>query len=113
MIEPTPVEVHRQAAERRLRIVWADGHSADYDYDTLRGYCPCAACQGHTPAQLVFHPPRSPVDLLRIEQVGNYALSFRWSDGHATGIYRFGLLRALCPCATCRASAVPPPEEHP
>jgi DUF971 family protein len=31
-----------------------------------------------------------------IEIVGRYALSFRWSDGHATGIYSFRYLRELC-----------------
>ena len=113
MNEPTPVEVRRLPLERRLLIVWDDGHAAAYEYDQLRGYCPCAGCQGHAPARLVYHPPRTPVDLLKIEQVGHYALSFRWSDGHATGIYRFGLLRALCPCPACRAAAAEPPEEAP
>ena len=28
--------------------------------------------------------------------VGRYALSFRWSDNHETGIYSFRLLRELC-----------------
>ena len=29
------------------------------------------------------------------ELVGNYAIKFRWSDGHDTGIFEFRLLRAL------------------
>jgi DUF971 family protein len=28
--------------------------------------------------------------------VGRYALNFRWSDGHETGIYSFQYLRDLC-----------------
>ena len=28
-------------------------------------------------------------------------LSLTWSDGHV-GVYPFGLLRAACPCASCR-----------
>ena len=32
-----------------------------------------------------------------IEPVGNYAIGFRWSDGHVTGIYTFDYLRSLCP----------------
>jgi DUF971 family protein len=28
--------------------------------------------------------------------VGRYALNFRWSDGHETGIYSFRYLRELC-----------------
>lgn len=31
-----------------------------------------------------------------IAVVGRYALNFRWSDGHETGIYSFRYLRELC-----------------
>ena len=31
-----------------------------------------------------------------VEIVGRYALNFRWSDGHQTGIYSFRYLRELC-----------------
>ena len=26
---------------------WNDGHVGEYDYRLLRGWCPCAFCQGH------------------------------------------------------------------
>jgi DUF971 family protein len=97
-----PVEARRLPAERRLRLTWSDGHVGEYDYDRLRGWCPCAMCQGHHVVELTYHPPAAPVDLHRIEPVGNYGLSFLWSDGHGTGIYRFELLRQLCPCADCQ-----------
>jgi DUF971 family protein len=37
-------------------------------------------------------------DLLieNVEIVGRYALTFRWSDKHDTGIYSFRLLREVC-----------------
>lgn len=98
------IEAHRQPAERRLRLTWADGHSAELDYDYLRGWCPCAGCQGHSGLRIVYQPPKKPVDLQRIEPVGNYALSFLWSDGHGTGIYKFDYLRSLCPCPACTAA---------
>jgi DUF971 family protein len=41
---------------------------------------------------------------VRIEPVGRYAIQFHWSDGHATGIYSFDRLRALCPCPACRGA---------
>jgi DUF971 family protein len=31
-----------------------------------------------------------------ISIVGRYALNFRWSDGHDTGIYSFQYLREVC-----------------
>ena len=39
--------------------------------------------------------------LAGIESVGNYALMFRWADGHDTGIWAFPRLRELCPCESC------------
>jgi DUF971 family protein len=43
----------------------------------------------------------STVERLSVAPVGNYALQFRWSDGHDTGIYTFEYLRKLCPCPHC------------
>jgi DUF971 family protein len=95
---PYPVEVRRLPEERRLRVTWSDGHVGTYGYDFLRGWCPCAMCQGHQVVELTYHPPAAPVDPVRIAPVGNYGLSFGWTDGHGSGIYRFDYLRALCSC---------------
>jgi DUF971 family protein len=95
------VEARRMPEERKLRLTWEDGHQGEYEYDYLRGYCPCASCQGHGAGPVEFRPPSRPVDLEHIEPVGHYAISFRWSDGHATGIYRYEFLRRLCPCPVC------------
>lgn len=99
-----PTEVRRLPEERLLRLTWSDGHIGEYPYDHLRGWCPCAACQGHTALPMRFQPPPSPVSPERIDPVGNYAISILWSDGHGTGIYRFEMLRDLCPCEACRRS---------
>src|ERR1700724_1093801 len=89
--------------EGRLLLTWSDGHTADYDYDYLRGWCPCAGCQGHSGLAITFHPAAGRVTAGSIQPVGNYAISIGWSDGHATGIYRFDFLRQVCPCAACAA----------
>ena len=36
------------------------------------------------------------IEIKDLSIVGRYALNFRWSDGHQTGIYSFRLLRELC-----------------
>jgi DUF971 family protein len=36
------------------------------------------------------------LEIVDVEIVGRYALTFRWSDGHETGIYSFRLLREIC-----------------
>lgn len=104
MQKPHPTEIRRQADSRSLRLLWSDGHQADYEYDYLRGYCPCAACQGHGPDKIRFHKPELSVEPIEVQPVGNYGISIHWSDRHATGIYRFDFLRELCPCDDCRAA---------
>jgi DUF971 family protein len=46
-----------------------------------------------------------------VAAVGNYALQFGWSDGHATGIYSFEYLRRLCPCPRCLPGGLKEPPE--
>jgi len=41
--------------------------------------------------------------------VGNYALQFRWGDGHGEGIYTWELLRGLCECPVCTAERAASP----
>lgn len=98
-------EARRLPAERRLRLTWSDGHAAEYDYDYLRGWCPCALCQGHSAFKIRYQPPARPVTAESIQPVGNYAISIVWSDGHGTGIYRFDFLREICPCERCGGGA--------
>lgn len=104
---PVLTEARRLPDGRHLRLTWSDGHAADYEYDYLRGWCPCAACQGHSALKIRFHPPAQPVRPESIKPVGNYAISFLWSDGHGTGIYRYDLLRQICPCGRCAADGAP------
>jgi DUF971 family protein len=77
-----------------LQINWADGHRCTYPHRILRGYCPCAGCQGHT-GRIRFVPPGN-LELRDIERVGNYAVGFVWGDGHSSGIFSFVYLRKLC-----------------
>ncbi|HXU44525.1 MAG TPA: DUF971 domain-containing protein [Thermoanaerobaculia bacterium] len=95
------LEVRRLPEEGKLRLTWSDGHAGEYPYEYLRGWCPCAGCQGHSGLKIRYLPPAGKVTAGSIVPVGNYAISIVWSDGHATGIYRYELLRELCPCPSC------------
>lgn len=97
-----PTAVRSPYKAKTTEIDWADGHKGIYPHEVLRGYCPCAGCQGHS-AEIKF-VAGGDQEIKTIETVGDYALSFEWSDGHATGIYTFRYLRSLCQCARC----VPP-----
>ncbi len=97
---PRPTELKNARDEKRVRIAWNDGHVSDYEYEYLRGWCPCALCQGHGNERKFVRSvdPR----LEAVEIVGNYAFGLKWADGHDTGIYAYAYLREMCPCATCR-----------
>jgi DUF971 family protein len=43
----------------------------------------------------------APVKPLEAIPVGKYALKFKWSDGHESGIYSWDYLRRVCQCGTC------------
>ncbi|HEX7481238.1 MAG TPA: DUF971 domain-containing protein [Polyangiales bacterium] len=95
----TPVEVRAPRGGQTVEIDFADGHHGVYPNETLRGYCPCATCQGHQgPVKFV---PGGNVELKEIDEVGDYALRITWGDGHATGLYSFAFLRDLCSCSEC------------
>jgi DUF971 family protein len=97
-----PREVRRVSEAQVLRITWRDGHESEYPFAYLRGWCPCAACQGHGNENRYVHGGSA--ELVRVGVVGNYALSFVWGDGHDTGIYAYRYLRELCACAACHPS---------
>ncbi len=42
-----PTEINHVKARGVVRITWDDGHIGEYNEPYLRGYCPCAMCQGH------------------------------------------------------------------
>lgn len=102
----TPTNL-KKIGQARLEITWADGHISDYSAHYLRQHCPCAACVEEWTGEKRLVSGTIPTDLqlLSVEIVGQYALTFTWSDGHRTGIYSFPFLRTLCPCETCRAPA--------
>ena len=90
----TPVHIDAPHGSDKTRITWADGHEAVYPNTVLRGFCPCAHCQGH--GGTIEFVEGGDASLRDLQQVGNYALKFVWGDGHDTGIYSFSYLRELC-----------------
>ena len=96
----TPTKVKAPHGADTMEIVWGDGHLGILPNTILRGYCPCAVCQGH--GGTIKWVEGGNEELRDIEQVGNYALQFTWGDRHGSGIYTFRYLRALCQCPECK-----------
>ncbi len=97
---PVPLEITR-ANQWDVKIRWSDGHEAVYPALYLRQACCCAVCLEQPAGQGPAVDPE--VHPTAIQAAGTYAIEFAWSDGHATGIYPYKYLRALCPCPTCRS----------
>lgn len=93
-IEPREI---KQLGESGLSITWGDEVTSLFNAVQLRQVCPCAQCVNEWTGQRVLKPESISDDLTLndISIVGRYALNFRWSDGHETGIYSFRYLREI------------------
>jgi DUF971 family protein len=94
-IEPREIS---QESESQLRITWADERICEYQAARLRRACPCAQCVNEWTGERTLKPEAiaDEIQIKDVSIVGRYALNFRWSDGHDTGIYSFRYLRDLC-----------------
>ena len=97
-----------------VEIDWKDGHQSVWTFAWLRNACPCATCHedrektGRLPGvakakeQSLLTMYEAPVRPLEVTPVGKYALKFKWSDGHESGIYSWEYLRRMCQCGPCK-----------
>lgn len=102
MLNFNPKEIEK-LEDDELHIVWEDGHESRYTFRFLRQNCPCAACKDEWSGERLLDPAAVPETTKagRADLVGNYAMSFGFSDGHSTGIFSFENLRKLCLCNEC------------
>jgi DUF971 family protein len=111
----TPKKVRVMKSEGTgVEIDWKDGHASKWGFVWLRNACPCATCHdereksGREPGvakpkeQTLLQMYEAPVKLLEVTPVGKYALKFKWSDGHESGIYSWEYLRRVCQCVMCK-----------
>ena len=113
-ISITPEKVRVLLTEGKgLEIDWQDGHKSKWGFAWLRDACPCATCHeereaaGRAPGESkpatagllpMYVAPARPESA---SPVGNYAISFKWNDGHSSGIYSWDYLRRHCECEEC------------
>jgi DUF971 family protein len=94
-IEPREI---KQVDDSTLGITWADDRQCQFRAVVLRRACPCAQCVNEWTGERMLKPENisEELEIKDLSIVGRYALNFRWSDGHETGIYSFRYLRELC-----------------
>ncbi len=107
-----PTRVKR-VSPKQTDITWNDGHLSSYPSWYLRENCMCADCVDEfTGKRKIGHGNiPSTIERVGVTPVGNYALNFSFSDGHASGLYTFEYLRELCPCAQCLPEGLQEPPE--
>ena len=86
---PSDVELDRAAG---LTLRWPEGETASFPLAFLRAACPCAECRGLREQGRTVGSET--VKARGAHLVGAWGLTIEWSDGHATGIYSWGVLRA-------------------
>ena len=80
---------------RVLELLFHDGFEVKLTCEFLRVYSPSAEVRGHGPGQEVLQIGKKNVFIESIEQVGNYAIKLKFSDGHDSGIYSWEYLREI------------------
>ena len=93
---PAPEAIERDPS-KRLVVRWDDGTTTAASPRELRLGCGCAECVDEMTGARTLDPARiaPDVDIASMDQVGNYAIHFEFSDGHQTGIFAWSLLRRL------------------
>lgn len=110
----TPEKIRVKKTEGTgVEVDWKDGHRSSWNFRWLRDACPCATCHeerdksGRSPGDpkpkagallAMYEAPPRPVE---VTPVGNYAIRFKWNDGHESGLYSFDYLRRVCQCNQC------------
>ena len=90
-----------QQIGEELAIKWDDGTESFVALEKMRRNCPCASCHGETDVlgnvykgpERAFSP--NSFKLLRLNNVGGYALNPVWADNHSTGLYSYEYLKKL------------------
>ena len=90
-----PTRIRLRKAEKILDVDFDDGKSFSFPAELLRVESPSAEVQGHGPDQKRTVAGRRHVGIMKVEPVGNYAISIAFDDLHDTGIYSWHFLYEL------------------
>ena len=82
--------------DAHISIKWGDGVTSIMSMSKIRSRCTCAHCVDEiTGVPLIRWRDVVDVRIESMEQVGLYAFSIVFSDGHESGIFPYRLLREI------------------
>ena len=90
-----------QILGQELAVKWDDGTETFIPLEKMRRMCPCAGCNGERDIMgNVYKAPPKPLgpssfQIVRLNNVGGYAIQPQWADGHNTGLYSFDYLQRI------------------
>ena len=90
---PTKIDLHQKS--RVLEVAFDNDETFEFSCEYLRCFSPSAEVQGHGPGEETLQVGKENVNIEKIEQVGNYAISIHFDDGHNSGIYSWETLYNL------------------
>ena len=95
MQSPSNIKVHKQ--QRFLELVWGPDDISRLPFQMIRQNCRCAVCVEEITGRQLLDPATVPEDLdvVDVDLSGNYAMKFRWSDGHDSGLFTWDHLRRI------------------
>ncbi len=89
--EPEQISVDAES----VTIAWTDGVSTVVSSERLRSSCPCAECREHEAQARSIIQIGNRSSISDAQLIGGYAIRFTFGDGHADGLYPYGILRDL------------------
>ena len=93
--EPWPVEIRVCEEGAALALSFDNDEKFSISAELLRVESPSAEVQGHGPNEKITIPGKLGIMIVKVEQVGNYAIKIRFDDAHDTGIYSWKYLYSL------------------
>jgi len=92
-IFPTEITLHQQS--HVLEITFSDNARFRLPYEFLRVHSPSAEVRRHGRDREILQTGKQHVSILKVKQVGQYALKITFDDKHDSGLYTWEYLYQL------------------
>lgn len=93
--EFTPPKI--ELGKKNITFTWNDNTKTYIENFILRNNCKCAVCVDEYSGEKTLQEKDIPDDIHALEAtpLGNYAISIKWSDGHASGIFPYEVITKM------------------